>query len=1027
MIDQLRPLFRFSLKWLAVGLLLGFAPIRADDTKQPHQLSGSDIAYFENKIRPLLVEHCYECHSAQSKDVGGGLLLDSKDAILRGGESGPALIAGQPEKSLIIQALEFQEVEMPPSGQLPVAVINEFKKWVRKGAPDPRGESISKSKNESAAAADPDSLWSFQPRVQSQLPTVRDPAWPIDPLDRFILSRLEQENLAPVKDASPDTLCRRIFYDLTGLPPTLSQLQGFQARYRKHRQRAIEELVDQLLASPEFGIRWGQHWLDVARYGESNGDDGLGRNASFPHAWRYRDYVVESLNRDVPYDRFLIEQIAGDTLPAKSADERNRNLIATGFLALGAKPAAAMNNNFAMDVVDDQINAVCTTVLGLSVACARCHDHKHDPVSMKDYYALAGIFSSTETLYGLAANEKLTAPATPLHTLVSQLPSRSVNPKQAPKFPATYPATITKLKPAVYESLQVKPETFELVNQVNFDQSQFASFSSTSGLKGSFSRKTDAYSASFWFRNNTPNNSRPITVYLFSRGQFGDKKLLGDHLGIGGTHDKTGTGKLFVFNGNVPNKKSVKGHTVIQPGTWNHVVLVREQNRVRVYLNGSSQPEIDSELANTVKESREFCLGQRADAFAPLQGSLAHVAVFDRALNGKEANILHAASGQPKGVKTLGLAMGVRDRAKPSDAKVHINGSRAKLGKVVPRGTLSIYTDQQLVHSHGGTAFQVAIQPGPQASGRRELADWLVQPDHPQTARVMVNRIWLHLFGRGLVETPDDFGVYGARPSHPELLDHLANRFVEEGWSIKNLIRTLILSRTYRLASSPSTRAVQLDPDNVLYSFHSRRRLDAEEIRDTILHASGQLDWRPGQGSAIDQTVALINWPIGNSTNFHRPSNHRSLYLCRLRHAPPRELVAFDLPDGIAVTGQRDVTVKPTQSLFFMNDPFVIKQSQLLAGGLLERHASDVDRVTGLHQQILKRSPTRAELTRSLEFVKRMRVQLGRRSSSSPGKETESTKAGTTEKEMRDLTIEQAVWASLTQALFSVNEFRFVD
>ncbi len=817
---------------------------------------------------------------------------------------------------------------------------------------------------------DTTALWSFAPRSEPVVPAVNHHGWCWDPIDQFVLAGIEAAQLRPTSDASPQTLIRRLYYDLLGLPPTTAAVQSFVSEYEREGRPAVERLVDSLLDQPQFGERWGRHWLDVARYGESNGNDGLGRNASFPHAWRYRDYVIDALNRDLPYDRFLTEQIAGDLLDAETAEQRNRQLVATGFLAIGAKPAAAMNNNFAMDVVDDQINTVCTAVMGLSVACARCHDHKHDPIPTRDYYALAGIFASTETLYGLAGNEKLTAPPTDLHTLVSSLDKGNTDAHRnsTPKFPESYATAIASLHPNLYAPLDVAPTGL----QVEAAESSSESFSpenyaavTASNLHGQLPKANESYSVAFSFKNDTPNTARPVTAYLFSRAKLGDKRLPGDHLGIGGAHDKSRTGKLFVFNGN-DDKQSVGSDTVIPVGTWNHLVLVREAGRVKVFLNGAL--EIDAPLKPTFGQSPDYCLANRSDKFAPLVGNLAHFAIFDRALSDQEAIELHAASGQPTGTRTLGVAMGVRDKAKPVDCKIHVGGETAKQGPQVARGFLTAYEKVSLDPHGDANVSQLEIDV--QQSGRRQLAAWLTHADHPQTARVMVNRIWLHLMGHGIVATPDDFGVYGARPTHPELLDHLAHRFVQQNWSIKRLIRAIVLCRTYQLDSRGDQQLMAADPDNVWLTRHDRRRLDAESLRDSMLAASGQLDLRPGIGSAVEKVEALINWPPGESTNLHRPSNHRSIYLCMLRHAPPPELAPFDLPDGLTVTSRRDETSSPRQSLFLLNNGFVVAQSRALANQLLAAdRIDDRQRIRLLFSQILQRHPSDSELAGALNFL----------------------------------------------------------
>ncbi|MDB4353159.1 DUF1549 domain-containing protein [bacterium] len=357
---------------LAIGVLVAFQASSGFSEPAREQTD-----FFEKKIRPILVEHCYECHATDSKEVGGRFLLDTQAGMAAGGESGAVIVSGKPGESLLMQSMRYDGMEMPPTGKLPEAVLNDFEKWITQGAFDPRTKASSRSVQ---PAEDLDALWSFQTRVVSPTPRVIDETWSRGPLDQFVLARMEAVGLKPTHDADAITLVRRLYFDLTGLPPTAEQVSNFAQDHQQHGDGAVKQVVDRLLAGPQFGVRWGRHWLDVARYGESNGDDGLGRNATFPHAWRYRDYVIDAMNRDPGYDRFLREQIIGDTLKATDAAEKNRYLVATGFLALGSKPASAMNSNFAMDVVDDQINVVSTGVLGLSVACARCHDHKHDPI-----------------------------------------------------------------------------------------------------------------------------------------------------------------------------------------------------------------------------------------------------------------------------------------------------------------------------------------------------------------------------------------------------------------------------------------------------------------------------------------------------------------------------------------------------------------------------------------------------------------------------------------------------------------------
>ncbi len=738
--------------------------------------------YFENKIRPVLAKECYECHSVGAKKIGGKLLLDTSEGLRKGGESGSPMVAGKPKDSLIVHALKWlDDLEMPPDDPLPPNVIADFEKWISMGAPVPSDSKEGQEKAPTVVARKykPGELWSFQPVENPQIPKA-DMEWPRIAIDRFVFAKMVDQSLTPTADASPNVLIRRLYFDLIGLPPTIEEVKSFETDFSKHGQSAVAELVDRLLSSPHFGERWGRHWLDVARYAESNGNDGLSRNASFPNAWRYRDYVIDALNRDVPYDRFITEQIAGDLLEAETDLERDRQLIATGFLALGAKPAVAMNTNFAMDVVADQIEVVTSGIIGLSVGCARCHDHKFDPIPTRDYYALAGFFTSSETLYGIAANEKLTAPPTSLHVL-----------KTPPKLPA----------PPEDLNLMVETEKLEMRNY--------------------------------------------------------------------------------------PRPK--KEHTY------------------------------------------------------------------------------------PVGTP---VAMGIRDRKEPKDCKINLKGDAKKLGDVVPRGVLSAYPDKSL------NDFSIDKS----KSGRLELAKWLTDKRHPQTARVMVNRIWLHLFGRAIVGTPDDFGVYGEKPTHPELLDYLAHRFSgEHSWSIKSMVREIVMSRTYQLGSEVSSNLRNADPENIWMSRHTRRRLDAESFRDAILSVSGQLDPEPADGSPIRHLEILVN----RAPDLHKPSNHRSVYLCYLRNSPPRELAAFDLPDGTKVTGKRSETMLPTQGLFLLNSDFIKEQSAHLA-------QLSGENIRNMFKRVLNREPTSTELEGAKYLLENTEPKEG-------------------------------AWSSLAQALLATNEFRYVD
>lgn len=763
---------------------------RADDKEKQK----AALAFFESKIRPVLVKHCYECHSEDSKKLGGKLRLDTKEETLKGGESGPALVAGKPDESLLLFALKWEDnLEMPPDDPLSPAVIADFEKWIATGAADPRS-------GPPVPVAPPTETktthWSFQPVGDAPVPAVKDTTWPESDVDRFILTKIEKAGLKPTSDAPPETLVRRLNFDLTGLSPSYDRVRSFVADFETRGDAAVADLVDELLASPQFGERWGRYWLDVARYGESNGNDGLSRNPTFPHAWRYRDYVIAAFNEDRPFDVFVREQIAGDQMSADNDAQRDQQLVATGFLAIGAKPAKAMNDNFDMDVVDDQIAVVGSGLMGISVACARCHDHKHDPIPTRDYYALAGIFRSTESMWGMAAYEGLTAPPTDLHVL-----------KTAPKVPP----------PAGFVETVVPMDS---------------------------------------------NTGKPRAI---------------------------------------------------------------------------------------------------------------------------------PASKWPAGTP---LAMGARDKPAPEDARINLKGESGKLGDRVPRGFLT-----------------ACVMPGEKVverksdSGRLELAEWITRPDHPLTARVYVNRVWQHLFGEGLVATPDDFGVYGARPTHPELLDFLAKRFVEiHHWSTKALIRELVLTRAYQLDSEADAALFEADPDNHLITRHLRRRLDAEAIRDRLLSATGELDLTPPDGSVIRHRDIMVQL----AKNLHEPSKHRSVYLCYLRNSPPPELAPFDLPDALSTIGKRESSAQPGQALFFLNSPFVVEQSRILARKLLGETRSDDLIATDVIRRIFGRDALDGEIARALDLVRDADAQLADR-------QPDARLRG------------EWAWATACQALLATNEFRYVD
>ncbi|MGV3661014.1 MAG: PSD1 and planctomycete cytochrome C domain-containing protein [Prosthecobacter sp.] len=780
-----------------------------------------DVAFFESKIRPVLAEHCYECHSAEAGKSKGGLMLDTKDSIRAGGDSGPAVVPGAPAKSLLLTAMQHSDpdLEMPPKkAKLPDSVIADFAAWIKAGAADPREVAAKAAERPPVNVDSGRKFWSYQ---KPQRPKNANAS-----IDSFIEAKLKENGLAPAPEAKPVALLRRLYFDLIGLPPTPKQVAAFvdpsdqtdptdlNARY--------EAVVDELLRSPRFGERWGRPWLDVARYAESNGRES---NLTFPHAWRYRDYVIDAVNADIPFDRFITEQIAGDLLPAKDDAERARLLIATGILAFGPKGLNEMNKaQFAADVADEQLDTVTRAVLASSVACARCHDHKTEPFSMEDYYGLAGIFKSTQTFYG------------------NWIDSENNNHGHLIRLPKV-PGQVIPNRPV--PAARVKQLKTDLA-KLNQEEKDGQAYAAKAKLEG-----------------------RDIS------GEFYE--------------------------------------------------MLR--NAIRIFWTRGS---IEGQLETVDDEG-------------------------------------HA----------LPLCMGVQDAKRIQDSQLYDRGEIAHPVKAVPRGFPKV--------------IEISAKAAKGQSGRLELAQWLTSRDNPLTARVMANRVWRHLLGTGIIRTVDNFGFSGERPSHPELLDYLALRFMDGGWSVKKLVKEIVMSRTYRQSSaqclvlsaqsreqSPSdTKNSALstkhlspphpsltDPDNRLLSHANTRRLDAEVIRDSMLSISGLLDTTRRPGSLVaeldGQSVSLIGFNTKLPPDLDG-SRRRAIYLPVLRDHLPDVLEQFDLANPNLVTGDRDVTNVPLQALYLLNGPFVQEMAAALAARVMKEKTATPERIRRVFSLCFNRPPDAQE------------------------------------------------------------------
>ena len=853
----------------------GMAAVKAEGSGD-----STRFEFFEKNIRPVLVNKCYKCHSTEADKSKGGLLLDTREATLQGGDSGHGVVPGNPKESLVLEALKWanKDLRMPPEkegGKLPDNVIADFEKWIAMGAPDPRGGAapVAKKTIDPAKAKE---FWAFKAPAESAAPTVKDTAWPLTDVDHFILAAQEAKGLHPVADADKRSLIRRVYFDLLGLPPTPEQIDAF---LKDASPDAFAKVVDGLLASTHFGERWGRHWLDVARYAESTGKE---RNFTSPTAWRYRDYVIASFNQGKPYDQFIREQIAGDLAPAKDVEQRNAQLIATGFLALGPKSLNEKNKEqFRADLVDEQIDVTSRAVLGLTVACARCHDHKFDPISQSEYYSLAGIFRSTETHYGVSNYNP-------------KKPQRDRNPStlitlasDQPESTETSAAAATPIAPA-----QQPP-------------------AAKGGLPANFEQQLAAVAA-----------SRP--------------KLL----------------------------QRLKNMT-------------REQ-KIRAYEKLAEKGLAKAEPAPA------------APAPAPAAANAAQK-------KKNRAALQNATAATPKPAEGAEQCMGVSE-GRVGDAKLLVRGEISQPSGSVARGFLNVI----------GDPAQAPKIPENQ-SGRSQLADWLVSKENPLTARVAVNRVWAKLFGEGLVDTPDNFGTNGGRPSHPELLDHLALQFMREGWSTKALIRSLVLSRTYQLSTANLASAQEVDPDNRLLWRASPRRLDAEAIRDAILVASGTLETAAPRGSVVANVGdGYIGRGIRPEIFINANAKYRSVYLPIVRDCVPEMLEAFDFAEPSLVVAARDVTNVPSQALFLMNNTFVREQSAAMARRILAAPLDHAGRIGFAYELALGRPPTESERARAASYL------LNEARGLVPVKAGD--KAGAAE----------LSWSTFCQALFASAEFRYL-
>jgi hypothetical protein len=907
-------------------------------------VSSEQMAFFENEVRPLLASECLECHSRAKGKVKGGFSMDNRAEMLLGGETGVALVPGNPSESSLIRAVRREgDLQMPPKKKLNAAQIATLTRWVQMGAPDPRDGVVSEKDSRR-------DHWAFQPLSRPIPPAVKNQAWCRNSIDKFVLAKLEERGMVPAGlpesgDAEERTfkkqaLLRRAYFDLIGVPPSPEQIRGFVA---DSSPDAFEKVVDQLLASPAYGERWARHWMDTARYSDTTGNIAMeaieGDDYRFPYAWTYRDWLITALNRDMPYDEFVRHQLAADKLPGNDKE----NLAALGFLTVGQR---FRDGN---EVINDRIDAIGRGFLGLTVACARCHDHKFDPITQADYYALHGVLkSTTEPLEGPVIREK---------------PADS---KEVQEYQKSYQALIERARTAVID-MQT-----EFSARFRANPAAYFAVACLSHRKWSADPWCTQKSQEIFSQNLKGNDA------FFVPGRIGSQ-LLGPVLGP--------FTELIENPGRIAPKQSVKNRNPMVedylrragplPTDVEGVAALLEK-----FLRQEVGPRLTPELYAKIRDPKSH------EPEAPIR-PLLELAVFPLKLMDISAIVsvsdvrrvskqIHASAGDlgenydtraglskmnelmmtSKGAPVR--AMALEDLPEPKDSPIFPRGNMPKPGdrvRMVPR---------RFIEALSGGGAPPAFTQG---SGRLELAEAIVHPRNPLTARVAVNRIWMHHFGEGLVTTPDDLGLQAGAPSHPELLDFLSSWFMQDygpskpAWSMKSLHKAIMLSSTYQQSSRTVhlQRQAEMDPANTLLWRSNVRRLDFEAFRDSLLRISGVLN-----PTMYGAPVNLVSEPY---------SFRRTLYGYVDRLDVPDLLMQFDMASPLQTNSKRANTIVPQQALFLLNSPFVLQivqktsQRQEILNAVLG-HADPRVGIVAVFEVVLQRIPTRVETAAALEFLR---------------------------------------------------------
>lgn len=871
-------------------------------------------AYFETQVRPLLIAHCVECHGKD--ESAGELRLDRRTALTKGGASGPTIVPGDAAASRLIRAVEYDDatLQMPPTGKLAEDQVRVLTDWVNAGAYWPEdGTPEQESSLPPAQRIDElrESHWAYRPLQPQQPPTVSDISWPRGPLDHFVLARLEQEGLSPSRRADRRTLILRAYFTLLGLPPSYEEVKAFEEDLAPD---AFEKLVDRLLESRHFGERWARHWLDIARYADTTGYFPGSRDTRYPYAYTYRDYVIKAFNDDKPFDRFIIEQLAADQLSLEPSEQES--LAAMGFLTVGRRFMGRQH-----DIIDDRIDVVTRGFLGLSVACARCHDHKYDPIPTADYYSLYGVFASSyepEELPLLGDSsaapeyqEFLAAKAEKEREVDQWLEERRL-------------ATEEELRSRVADYLVYFADTLPQYDAGNVPKS---------GPRGTL--RPPAIARWQQYLRSHEGAGHPVwslwhAMSVTKKEEFASRlaHLLqsdSELAAIGGAHP----GILTRLRAQPPQTMADLARTI-------------GAELENVHSKWREMRKADPTVASLADPDEELLRGILYASDAPTTLDLGQLHTH---LDQAERNTYNTKLGTVKGVEVShpgapGRGMVLRDHAQPHQPVIFRRGQPENRGDAVPRRFLQI-----LSHVDGGEPFA-------NGSGRLELAKAIASEKNPLTPRVLVNRVWQQHFGKGLVSTASDFGFRGERPSHPELLDYLAAQFVADGWSIKQLQRRIMLSATWQQASDDREEASRKDPENRYLWRMARKRLEFEPFRDRLLATAGNLDPQIG----------------GRSVKIHELAVRRGLYAYIDREDVPGLLASFDLPSPDASQATRSQTTVPQQALYLLNSRFVIRQAELLARRTVDKQSRD-ERVIELYRRALARDPDPAELEQASQFL----------------------------------------------------------